>query len=199
MHWQRWRKTGDPLVVRKPAANSGSFKKGQTAHNKGKLGPPSPKKGIPLSPEVKEKISLALKGHLPPNKGVPHTEETKVKIRAARAKQTITDEHKQAIRQGNLGKPKSPEHIAKLSGSNHYRWKGGTKRNLSKKEWREVRLQVLERDGWCCCQCGNSNPKSLIIHHIIHFDEGGQDTVENLITWCRSCHARYHNTKAVNT
>ena len=107
----------------------------------------------------------------------------------------MTPEHCDAIRQAHIGKPKSPEHIAKLSGPNHYRWKGGVSRNMSKKEWRAIRALVLNRDEHRCRECGNDNQNSLVVHHIIHHNEGGPDTMENLITWCRSCHSRHHNTR----
>lgn len=199
MHWQRWRKTGDPLCIRAPKANSGSFKKGQAAHNK----------GIPATAAFRARVSQSCKarfqrgrklagtfspGHEPWNTGKMMPDETRLKIKQARAKQVITAEHRAAIAAGNRGKRKSPEHVAKTAGPNHYRWKGGTTRNLSRREWRELRAIVIERDQnrcrWCC-----RDGITLIAHHVIAFDEDGPDSLENLIAVCRSCHTRYHCTK----
>ncbi|MFG1817622.1 HNH endonuclease [Kribbella sp. NPDC049174] len=85
------------------------------------------------------------------------------------------------------------EHVAKLSGENHYRWKGGSARKLSAREWRATREVVLERDGYACVACGKDNRRSLIVHHLIKFDQGGPDETWNLVTACRACHARHHS------
>jgi len=54
------------------------------------------------------------------------------------------------------------------------------------------KYKVLERDNHTCQHCGNT--KRLVVHHI---DKSGQDEkpnndMSNLITLCRSCHARIH-------
>lgn len=41
---------------------------------------PPPNKGVPMSEETRQKLSVALKGRVAHNKGVPHTEETKAKL-----------------------------------------------------------------------------------------------------------------------
>lgn len=62
------------------------------------IGKISKRKGIPLSDDVKKKLSEKAKGRTPWNKGkklnynnglITHTEETKLKIKEARSKQTI--------------------------------------------------------------------------------------------------------------
>lgn len=41
-----------------------------------------------------------------------------------------------------------------------------------------------------CVRCGAT--KKLHFHHIVRFSEGGQNTVDNLILLCASCHAEEH-------
>lgn len=65
-------------------------------------------------------------------------------------------------------------------------WNGHT--NLNKATWAELRLAVLERDGYCCVKCGNTY--ALHIHHINPRREGGSDELNNLETLCLGCHAK---------
>jgi hypothetical protein len=193
-HYQRWKHYGDPLASR---PRTTTFKPGQVPHNK----------GAPATPEFRAKVSESCKarfqrgrklagtfppGNTPWNLGQTRPEATRQKIKEARAKQVITPEHRAAISRGNSGKPKTPDHVAKLAGPNHYRWKGGSARNLSRKEWRELRYAALERDNHCCQWCQRPG-LTLIAHHILPYDQGGPDTLENLTSVCRSCHVRYHN------
>ncbi|WP_227729245.1 HNH endonuclease [Yersinia proxima] len=63
-----------------------------------------------------------------------------------------------------------------------------------------VRVKVLERDHHSCRNCGwqyqlkkPSDPRSLLeLHHIEHHVDGGENTVENLITLCNVCHDEVH-------
>ncbi len=55
--------------------------------------------------------------------------------------------------------------------------------------WIERRREVLARDGGRCVQCG-TNTQLLDAHHIIPRREGGTDELDNLITLCRTCHAK---------
>jgi 5-methylcytosine-specific restriction endonuclease McrA len=105
----------------------------------------------------------------------------------------MTPEHRTAISEALTGRTLSPEHIAKISGENNYRYRGVGKRNLSKKEWRAMREVVLRRDGYACLWCGNNNLRSLVVHHIVEYWDGGPDSPENLLTLCRSCHVRHHS------
>lgn len=52
-------------------------------------------------------------------------------------------------------------------------------------EWR-LREQVLERDNYTCQSC-KCQDKSLDTHHIIPRNEGGSETLDNLITYCHRC------------
>lgn len=64
-----------------------------------------------------------------------------------------------------------------------------------------TRGEVLERDRYCCRNCGwsydNENPadpRSLLeLHHVEHHVEGGKNNAENLITLCNVCHDEVHS------
>jgi len=60
--------------------------------------------------------------------------------------------------------------------------------------WKGIRQDALDRDGWECHFCGNDRDSgvSLHVHHIEPKSEGGPDTLENLITLCRDCHEKLH-------
>ncbi|MBC8229235.1 HNH endonuclease, partial [bacterium] len=54
-----------------------------------------------------------------------------------------------------------------------------------------LRIATLMRDGYKCTQCGKKNMR-LDAHHIIWKEHGGKDTIQNLITLCKSCHRKVH-------
>lgn len=65
------------------------------------------------------------------------------------------------------------------------------------KNWDKLRKKVYKRDNYTCQRCGyHSDTKGrsvpLQAHHIIHRSDGGKDTMDNLITLCRSCHGVQH-------
>jgi hypothetical protein len=53
--------------------------------------------------------------------------------------------------------------------------------------WRKLRAFVLERDGYTCQRCKETE-KALHVHHKVKRALGGPDTADNLITLCNSCH-----------
>ncbi len=55
--------------------------------------------------------------------------------------------------------------------------------------WKELRVQVLSRDGHSCVIC--SGTEDLHIHHIDA--DNTHDNLKNLITLCPYCHARAHS------
>jgi len=57
-----------------------------------------------------------------------------------------------------------------------------------------LRIATLMRDGYQCTQCEKKNIQ-LDAHHIIWKEDGGKDTIENLITLCKSCHDKVHRGK----
>jgi 5-methylcytosine-specific restriction endonuclease McrA len=63
---------------------------------------------------------------------------------------------------------------------------------LERPEYDELRKRVLRRDGWRCQYCG---PRlSLEVHHQHFRSHSGEDTEENLITLCATCHSVAHAT-----
>jgi 5-methylcytosine-specific restriction endonuclease McrA len=56
--------------------------------------------------------------------------------------------------------------------------------------YRVLREEVLRRDGWHCQRCGSMT--DLHVHHIRQRSLLGDDTEENLITLCASCHLQLH-------
>ena len=56
------------------------------------------------------------------------------------------------------------------------------------REWRNIAKKCYERDGWKCIKCGNKG--SLNAHHIIPWSISKNDSLDNLITLCISCHKK---------
>ncbi len=54
-----------------------------------------------------------------------------------------------------------------------------------------LRQQVLRRDGWRCQLCGVM--ANLEVHHRQFRSHSGDDSEENLITLCISCHDEMHS------
>ena len=67
--------------------------------------------------------------------------------------------------------------------------------NYNNAQWRMLRKEVLKRDNYQCCQCGNTAEESgfpLEIHHIIP-PKGNKELFydkNNCVTLCKTCHAR---------
>lgn len=55
--------------------------------------------------------------------------------------------------------------------------------------WREMRIQVMERDGHRCTCCGRADA-ALDVHHVVARRDGGTDEPANLVTLCEDCHGR---------
>lgn len=51
-----------------------------------------------------------------------------------------------------------------------------------------LRLAVYERDGYTCLHCDAI--QNLSLDHIHPYSRGGEDTLDNLQTLCRSCNSR---------
>jgi hypothetical protein len=63
-----------------------------------------------------------------------------------------------------------------------------------KSNWKYIRLEILKRDKTCrAC----FKEEGLVVHHMDHSGDGGNhvnsnNSPENLITLCRSCHTTIH-------
>lgn len=55
----------------------------------------------------------------------------------------------------------------------------------------DLRQQVLRRDGWRCQLCAAM--ANLEVHHQRFRSHSGDDSEENLITVCASCHEEMHS------
>ncbi|MBM3235817.1 hypothetical protein FJZ31_05915 [Candidatus Poribacteria bacterium] len=57
-----------------------------------------------------------------------------------------------------------------------------------------LRIATLMRDGYECTKCKKKNTH-FDAHHIVWKEHGGKDTIDNLITLCKSCHRKVHQGK----
>lgn len=76
------------------------------------------------------------------------------------------------------------------SGPDHPRYRGGTKTSERGKDWPDVRLVALERDGYACQDCGVFSPSGagLCVHHVIPYRLLASNDLAWLVTLCVSCH-----------
>ena len=61
---------------------------------------------------------------------------------------------------------------------------------LDVEAYQQLRQQVLQRDGWRCQFCGSV--VGLEVHHLQFRSRRGEDSEENLITICCTCHKAIH-------
>lgn len=126
--------------------------------SKAKKGKPSPKKGIPLTEEQKEKLRLA-------NLGKKQSEETKrkrIETRIKNGNNKLSEEHKQLLRQSRLGKKLSEETKERIRQKKlGFRHTEETKQKISKNNARnqlgkplseETKKKISE------CKKGDNNP-----------------------------------------
>jgi len=79
-----------------------------------------------------------------------------------------------------------------ICGDKNPHWNGGTTyQGYNRREFnKKLKHRIKTRDGFFCKICGKAK-KTLDIHHI---DENKENnTPENLITVCHSCHSSFHN------
>lgn len=61
-------------------------------------------------------------------------------------------------------------------------------------DWEDIRKAVYKRDGYRCQVCGkHCKRKEIQAHHIHPYRETFDNSLENLITLCNSCHAKTEN------
>lgn len=61
-------------------------------------------------------------------------------------------------------------------------------RGISPSAYRALKKRVLERDGYACVICQRP---AADMHHVYFRSESGADDIENCVSLCRECHARY--------
>jgi len=73
-------------------------------------------------------------------------------------------------------------------------------RNGAEWEWR--RREAIIRDDYTCQDCGDvggpEGDTNLEVHHKTPVSEGGSNSLDNLITLCKSCHNHRHREERVN-
>jgi len=60
-------------------------------------------------------------------------------------------------------------------------------------DWKNIRMQIYKRDNFTCQECGITMSELKIpfhVHHIIPFLTSFDNSLNNLITLCPSCHRR---------
>ncbi len=58
-------------------------------------------------------------------------------------------------------------------------------------DWEAIRMVIYQRDKFQCQDCGitqQENGRNLDVHHKIPYLFSGDNSIENLVTLCRSCH-----------
>jgi len=63
-------------------------------------------------------------------------------------------------------------------------WRGYKKQPIQQ----DLRLAVFARDGYACVICGNT--KNLHADHVVPESKGGETTMKNLQTLCKSCNSK---------
>lgn len=94
-------------------------------------------------------------------------------------------------------KPGCPE-IATDHGrcATHRREVVGTGSRGSTSAWRRIRAKVLKRDGHRCTWIEDGHrcaaTEQLMVHHIVHVRDGGDDSLGNLRAVCHPHHVALH-------
>jgi 5-methylcytosine-specific restriction endonuclease McrA len=78
-------------------------------------------------------------------------------------------------------------HNAYQRGEHAPNWKGG-KSYWRDPDWPQTRKAILERDAYTCQCCGKQAGNRLHVHHIVPWLETFDNSPENLLTYCLSCH-----------
>ena len=145
------------------------------------------KKGHSVSKELREKIRQS-------KKGKTRSEETKRKIGSYRLGKKFSVEVKRKMSNSHFGIKPSVGTRAKMSrscsGEKSHFWKGGISFLPYTTDWtKTLRRSIRERDNYVCFLCKKlQGDYAFDIHHI-DYDKKNCNP-DNLITLCRSCHAK---------
>ena len=143
-------------------------------------------KGKKMSDEYRKRCSEDMMGRPSPRKGVNLSNETKDKIKNARAKQGKVWDNKgipwsEARREAQKSvviKPRPKIKPIKMNGKEYH------------PNWHEIRKSIYQRDKWICQECYKKCTKitGIACHHIDY--EVSNNMNDNLITLCTSCHCK---------
>lgn len=64
---------------------------------------------------------------------------------------------------------------------------------LKHPKWQKKRLEILERDKWCCVKCGDTET-TLHIHHLKYTGKPWEAPAKDLSTLCADCHLLFSKT-----
>lgn len=183
----------------------GGFPKGNPYHWK-KMGLPHPQLNTHRSEKTKQKIR---EGHKQYHKEVNEdkrkshlTREYRAKISRAGSKrwhQCSEEERRKWLKQivtvGKSNKGRERPDLAKINrvlkrGPKNPNWRGG--RSLFHGHgWEKLRQEVWKRDDFRCQKCGRSRDEvTIVAHHIVPYRISHDNSLDNLVTLCSSCHKR---------
>lgn len=117
------------------------------------------------------------------------TDEAKKNMSDARQGMKLSDTHKQNISDSLYKRWSSGEFDSIHCGENNKHWRGGVDGKYNK-EFRKIRKQIIDRDKNKCRICG-ARVSRMEVHHIDANKEN--NSLDNLITLCLSCHHRIHD------
>ncbi len=121
-------------------------------------------------------------------KGQPLPIETKKQMSISQTKRWTQEEReKRAIKYIGMNNP-NYGNGNKIKGSKNPHWKGGISYNRGK-DWKQIRKQIWERDNYTCQICGRTNCR-IHAHHIIPYLATCDNSPNNLISLCVSCHMK---------
>lgn len=99
-----------------------------------------------------------------------------------------TNEYKLKARNAKLG-DKNPMYGKRNKESPNYKGGKCIDRGFN---WKKIKLQIKERDGFRCVKCGvheSELKQNLQVHHICPYKCTQDNSFDNLITLCSKCHA----------
>lgn len=132
----------------------------------------------------RENMKKAFKGRVSWNKG--------------KKRPPFSEEWRKKLGEANIGSHRSNETREKMSGKNHWHWKGGLTSEYKKVrnsiEYGLWRKAVYERDGFTCQKCMDNKGGNLHPHHILNFETYKEIrlAINNGITLCDKCHIKFH-------
>ena len=77
-----------------------------------------------------------------------------------------------------------------LSFANPETWRDNIKEEISKEEWKKIRLEIVKRDNYTCQYCGFKSEKWQIVHHVD--GNPNNNSKGNLETICPMCNLIHH-------
>jgi len=122
---------------------------------------------------------------------LPMSDDTKEKLSRSHAGKVLSDDHRYAIGRG-------------VSGSSNTHWIDGRSR---KKKGAEdynfefsdsLKTTIKKRDNFRCRKCDEDGSKFRLFIHHIDFNKKN-NSIDNLVTVCSSCHSRIHGRTLDNT